>query len=160
MSAFNGGVLLRTLVVYDSSYGNTEKVALAICSGMKEVGLSEVECKRADAVGDEDFRKSDVWVIGTPTHIGGPTGDAKKAVKIASKIGGAGKSGAVFDTRFASVSKGGSQKIQEMMEKAGVKIVVPAEWFVVEGTKGPLVQGEEARAVTFGRKVAGAIRQK
>lgn len=145
--------------MYDSSYGNTEKIAMAICHGMKEVGLSEVECERADAVGEEDFQKSDVWIVGTPTHLGGATGDAKKAMKTASRIGGSGKAGAAFDTRFANVSKGGSQKLEEMMEKAGVRILVPAEWFVVEGTKGPLVQGEEAKAVTFGRKIAGAIRR-
>jgi flavodoxin len=149
---------MRVIVVYDSSYGNTEKIALAICSGMKEVGLSDVVCKRADATAPEDFKQADAWVVGSPTHIGGPTGEAKKALKIASRSGAKGKKGASFDTRMANAPKGAAEKLESMMEGKGIVILQKGEGFIVTGMKGPLVNGEEAKAVSFGRRIAGSLR--
>jgi flavodoxin len=40
---------MKALVIYDSLYGNTEKVAGALASGMRERGV-EVDCVRASAV--------------------------------------------------------------------------------------------------------------
>jgi flavorubredoxin len=151
---------MKVLVVYDTSYGNTEKIALSICAGMKEVGLNDVTCKKADSVVIDDFKSADVWVLGSPTHVGSATGTIKKVLKSAIKTGASAKIGVAFDTRFDKATKGGAQKIQKMMERAGMKIAVPGEWFIVENMKGPLAPGEEAKAVTFGRKIAGAIRQK
>lgn len=149
---------MRVLVVYDSSYGNTEKIAQAVCSGMKEVGLTDVECKKADATGPEDFKQAGTWIVGSPTHFGGPTREVKKALKIAFQTGRKDVKGAAFDTRYAKTFGGASEKIQEMMEAEGVKIIAPVERYVVTGGQGPLVEGEEAKAVSFGRRIAGSLR--
>jgi len=149
---------MTVLVAHDSSYGNTEKIAQAICSGMKEVGLTDVVCKRADATGPEDFKQADAWIVGSPTHIGGPTGEAKKALKIAFRSGAKGKKGASFDTRMANASKGAAEKLESMMEGEGIVILQKGEGFIVTGMKGPLADGEEAKAVSFGRRIAGSLR--
>jgi flavodoxin len=148
---------MKALIVYDTKTGNTEKIAHSISAGMKEEGTSVV-VKRADEVTEEDFKGADAWIVGAPTHIGSASGAAKKAVKVAIASGAAGKKGTTFDTRFESMGNGGAEKLRKMMEEAGVKIVVPQEWFVVKGMKGPLADGEEAKAITFGRKIAGALR--
>lgn len=148
---------MKALIVYDSETGNTEKIAMAISAGMKEVGAS-VEVKKADDVKEEDFKAADAWVVGTPTHAWSATGKAKKALKMGIASGASGKKGSTFDTRFENAGKGGAEKLRKMMEEAGVQVVAPPEVFIVKGMKGPLVDGEEAKAATFGRKIAGALR--
>jgi flavorubredoxin len=149
---------LRVLVVYDSSFGNTGTIANAICSGLKEGGLTDVVCKKADATVTEDFKNYDAWIVGSPTHFGGPTGEVKKALKIAFRTGRSGVKGAAFDTRYAKTFGGACGKIQSMMEKEGIKILLPAEWFVVAEAKGPLGEGEETKAVSFGKRLAESLR--
>ncbi len=148
---------MKALIVYDTKTGMTEKVALAISAGMKEVG-TDVIVKKADDVTEDDFKAADAWIVGAPTHIGSATGPAKKALKKGISSGAGGKKGTTFDTRFAKVGKGGADRLRKMMEDAGLRIIVPSEWFVVTGTSGPLADGEEAKAVAFGRKIAGALR--
>lgn len=146
---------MKALVVYDTKTGMTEKIAVAIAAGIKESG-AEAVLKKAEAAGEEDFKGADVWVVGAPTHIGGPTGEAKKALKMGLKAGASGKKGTSFDTRFASSKGGAADKLERMMSEDGVKIVVPPQWFVVTATKGPLADGEEAKAKEFGVKIAAA----
>ena len=148
---------MKALIVYDTKTGMTEKIALAISAGMKEVGTSVV-VKKADEVTEEDFRGADAWIVGSPTHAWSASGPGKKALKLGIAAGASGKKGTSFDTRFDNSGKGGAGKLQEMMENAGVQIVVPPEWFIVTGMKGPLADGQEAKATTFGRKIAGALR--
>jgi flavodoxin len=148
---------MKALIVYDTKTGMTEKIALAISAGMKEVG-TDVVVKKADEVTEEDFRGADAWIMGSPTHAWSASAPAKKALKLGVAAGGSGKKGTSFDTRFDNSGKGGAGKLREMMENAGVQIVVPPEWFIVTGMKGPLADGEEAKATTFGRKIAGALR--
>lgn len=151
---------MKALVAFDSSYGNTERVAQAICAGMKEVGMVDVSCKRIESTSPDDFRQADVWVIGSPTHMGGPTRETKKALKIAFGTGTEGKKGCAFDTRFAKVPGGAAEKVEAVMSERGVEILLKSEGFVVTGMKGLLAEGEEAKAVGFGRRIAGAIRPK
>lgn len=148
---------MQALIVYHTKTGMTEKIALAISAGMKEVGTSVI-VKKADDATEEDFKGADAWIVGTPTHVGSATGPAKNALKLGIASGASGKKGTTFDTRFENVGKGGAEKLRKMMEEAGIQIVVPPEWFAVTGMKGPLAEGEEGKATTFGRKIAGALR--
>ena len=61
---------MKSLVIYDSLYGNTEKVARALASGMREQGI-EVDCDRANTVDIGTLEAYDMLVIGGPrTHAG------------------------------------------------------------------------------------------
>ncbi|MEM3058452.1 MAG: hypothetical protein QXN93_00005, partial [Methanomassiliicoccales archaeon] len=121
-------------------------------------GYDNVICKKVDSVTLDELKSADVWIFGTPTHVGGATGALKRTLKSGIKSATSPKLGTAFDTRFAQIRKGGAQKIQKIMESAGINIIVPPEWFIVEGMKGPLAHGEESKAVSFGRKIAGALR--
>jgi flavodoxin len=147
---------MKALIVYDTNTGCTEKIALAISAGMKEAGI-ENTVRKADDAREEDFKGADAWIVGAPTHIGSATGPAKKALKRGIASGASGKQGTTFDTRFESAGKGGMEKLRQMMEGAGIKIVAPPEWFKVMGMKGPVADGEEAKANAFGKKIAEAL---
>lgn len=56
---------MKTLVVYDSVFGNTEKVARALASGMLERGKS-IAFERTVEIGT--LGNYDMIVIGGPTH--------------------------------------------------------------------------------------------
>jgi len=152
---------MKSLIVYDSKHGNTEKIANMIMNGMKEGGAAGTVAKRGDQCTADDFKGVDVWVFGSPVHIGGPTGDAKKALRAAIGTGASGKKGTAFDTRFASAKggKGAAEKMSEKMAEAGMKIVAEPQWFIVEKTKGPLAAGEEDRAKAMGKKIAEALQE-
>ncbi len=59
---------MKTLVIYDSMFANTEKVARALASGMREQGV-EVDCVRAYTVDVGTLGAYDMLVIGGPTHL-------------------------------------------------------------------------------------------
>lgn len=148
---------MKVLIVYDTRYGMTEKIAHAISSGLNGGGIADLAIKKAEDTSAEDFKKSDAWVVGSPTHIGGPTGAVKKAMKMALESGTEGKAGTAFDTRFASAKNGATDKLKRTMEEGGIKVVVEPEWFIVLKSKGPLAAGEEEKAVAFGKKIASAL---
>jgi len=85
----------------------------------------------------EDFLEADVWVMGSPTHIGGPTSPAKKILKVGINAGCTGKKGTAFDTRLANIQKGAADKIGEKIAEAGIQVVLDPQCFVVTGMKGP-----------------------
>jgi flavodoxin len=149
---------MKALIVYESKYGNTEKIALAISSGMKEVGMTDVVVKKTDDAASEDFKSADIWVVGGPTHIMSATGGPKSALKTGIKSGLVGKKATFFDTRFKNAKSGGAEKLKSMAEKEGLRLAVEPEAFIVTSTQGPLAEGEEAKAAQFGRKIAGALR--
>ncbi len=60
---------MRTLVVYDSLYGNTERIARAIGSAI----LGDVEVLRVSEVGPALLRPFDQLVVGCPTQNSGAT---------------------------------------------------------------------------------------
>ncbi|MDD1770421.1 MAG: flavodoxin domain-containing protein [Methanomassiliicoccales archaeon] len=146
---------MKVLILYDTVIGQTEKAAQAISSGMKEVGFTDVVLKRIKEASEDDFRSADVWIIGSPTHFNGTTGAVKKGAKIAAKAAVQGKKLVAFDTRYAGVDRGATDKIAELFSDAGAQAICEPGHFIV--TKA-LVDGEEAKATTFGRKIAGALR--
>jgi flavodoxin len=150
---------MKALIVYDTNYGMTEQVANAIMKGMKESGVSDIVLKKVGDANEVDFKGSDAWIFGSPVHIGGATGGAKKALKTAIDAGAKGKKVTTFDTRFAGYAgKGAAEKMMEKMEEAGVMKIAEPQPFVVLKTKGPLAEGEETKAVAFGKKIAEALR--
>jgi flavodoxin len=149
---------MKALIVYDTKYGMTEKVAQAIASGIKTGGVADVQLIKAEDVAEGELKGADAWVFGSPVHIGGATGAAKRAVKEAAKIA-SGKKVTAFDTRFANASGAGAAgKMAESLKEAGAKLVAEPKWFIVAKTKGPLADGEEAKAVEFGRSIAAGLK--
>ena len=147
---------MRALIVYDTLTGQTEKVAHAISDGMKEAGFVDVIVMRAKRVEPEYFASSDVWIIGSPTHLSTATHEIRGAVKTAVKGGVKGKRAVVFDTRIAGVGKGANDKIVPILSEAGVQLVCEPCSFIVDKY---LESGEEMKAVEFGKRIANALSQ-
>ena len=68
--------MTKVMVVYDSKFGNTEKIALALAEGMKSSGL-DVDCARIDNVDPIKLAEYDILAIGAPTQAFGISGPMK-----------------------------------------------------------------------------------
>jgi flavodoxin len=160
---------MKGLVVYHTKYGNCKKIAESIADGLEEAGL-EVETVSSDTrkVGSG----YDFIAVGSGTRMGRMTGDIKRFINREIKQDAwGGKPFQAFGTGGKPKEDGskhddwncrGAEMIHEALEAKGLKPVdVAAKFFIQEeGLKGPLREGEEARAralgVDTGRRLLGS----
>ena len=139
---------MKVLVVYDSKYGNTEKVARAI---------GEAVGAQVHAVGDlnlADINGFDLLILGSPTHGGFPTEGINNLSKESSILDSV--DSAAFDTRTKTTIFGyAAPKIARNLKKNGANLWAPPEGFFVLGTEGPLMDGELERATNWGKEITG-----
>lgn len=144
---------MKTLVVYDSLYGNTEKIAQAIGGGIG----GEVKVLRTGDVNLSELESVNLLVIGAPTHGGRPSPTMKKFLDNISGGSVNGKSVAAFDTRVSTKWVGifgyAAGRIGKNLDKKGGNLVCNPEGFFVTGTQGPLKQGEEERAAGWAKEL-------
>lgn len=145
---------MKILVAYGSRYGNTEKIADAISTGLRSAGDVEmVTVQKAQPVRLHDF---DLVVVGGPTEGHGVTEDVAAYI---DEVGEAvsGVTVAAFDTRMRWpkwLSGSAAEKIASRLEGLGAKVVVPPASFVVSGKTPVLEPGELERAEAWGRALA------
>jgi len=147
----------KVIVVFDSTYGNTEKIGREIASGIDDSGLAECKVINIDDVEHEDLSGYDGALFGGPIHAFRATRGIKGAVKKAGKKGLQAKLVASFDTYQAPghVGKAASQVEGELKKKiSGAEILSPGLSALVLGREGPLQDGELQRAREFGMTFA------
>ncbi|MEM3700665.1 MAG: NAD(P)H-dependent oxidoreductase [Candidatus Bathyarchaeia archaeon] len=90
--------MAKVLVVYDSKTGNTEKMALAVAEGAKQVEGIEVVVKKADQTSLDDLLMADGIIMGSPTYYGQMSAKLKALIDESVRIHGKleGKVGAAF----------------------------------------------------------------
>ncbi|MBN1643995.1 MAG: flavodoxin family protein [Dehalococcoidales bacterium] len=142
---------MKALVVYDSAYGNTEKVARVIAG----VIGSDVKALRPAEVNPADLNSLDLLVVGAPTQGGKPTMAMQDFLSKLSESVIKGKNVAAFDTRMTTrlvkIFGYAAGKIADSLKEKGGNLVLPAEAFYVTGSKGPLKDGELERAASWAK---------
>jgi flavodoxin len=142
---------MKTLVVYDSTYSNTEKIAKTIGSGIK----GDVKVLRAAEANTADFASFDLIVIGSPTYGGRPMPSVADLMNKISESVVKGKNVAAFDTRIPTkivkIFGFAADRIAKNLKDKGANLVVPAEAFYVAGKEGPLKDGELERAAAWAK---------
>jgi flavodoxin I len=149
---------MKTLVVYDSVYGNTEIIARAIGDAFP----GEVQVLRVGRVNAGDWETVDLLIIGSPTHGAHPTEAVQGLIE---KIGPPAREGAraaTFDTRltWGFLERWGgfaAPKMADTLKEKGWTLVgAPGGFFVKGLRKGPLKRGEADRAAAWAKRlVAG-----
>jgi flavodoxin I len=148
---------MKTLVVFDSVYGNTEKIARAVAEALP----GEVEVLQVGQVQAEALETVDLLVIGSPTHGALPS---EAAQALLDRIGPPTRDGAraaAFDTRLTwrFLEKWGgfaAPKMAVMLEDKGWKMTGEPGGFFVKGLKkGPLKKGEVERASAWAKGLVG-----
>ena len=145
---------MKTLVVYESLNGNTEKIAKAIGEAIKE----DVRILSVGAVSPADLQSIDLLIVGSPTYGGRPTPgmlDFLKNTVATSSLKDI--SVAAFDTRLTAnwVKMFGfaSGRIANSLKANRGTLIKSPEGFYVTGTKGPLKEGELERATSWAKEI-------
>jgi len=159
---------MKVLVIYDSVFGNTEQIALAI--GNAFGSQEDIAMLRVGDVKPEHFVGLKLLIVGSPTQRFRPTAAISQYLKGIPHNQLKGVKVAAFDTRLTMseinetpvlaffVRRSGdsayaAKHIAERLKKNGGQLSVSPEGFFVDGMKGPLVQGELERAVNWAKKI-------
>jgi flavodoxin len=153
---------MKATVVYHSKHGNCERIARAITGGLSEAG-HDVMLLSVDAADTLDTGV-DLLVMGSPTRMGKAMGPIRKFIDRQVTGEWRGKRFAAFGTglqdRGDKVEPKGADDIYGRLESAWLVPIAPAFKATVAGYKGPLLEGEAERALTYGRDLAAALEGK
>jgi hypothetical protein len=149
---------MRALVVYESMFGNTRNVALAVAEGLAaRLPVETVEVGAAPTVLPPDVR---LVVVGAPTHAHGlstPKSRANAAGRVDTPLVSGGRGvrewiaslrpgtdvvAAAFDTRIKGpmlFTGSAATTVTKLLQRAQIGRVQPPHSFVLEGATGPLV---------------------
>ena len=152
--------MARVIVVYESKYGNTKRVAEAIAEGMREVPGVEAVLNEVKEVKLNKLTGFDAIVVGTPNHMGGATKSIRKFIDEIGKLNLEGKLAAVFDTYIGKDFEKAVKKMEKQIKEKvpGLELAAPGLSIKVEGMKGPISEGELPKSKEFGVKVASQLK--
>ena len=143
---------MKVLIVYDSVYGNTEKIAKAVGDAI----TGEVKVLRVGEVNSSELKTFDLLIVGSPTQGGRPTLAIQEFLKIPEPII-RGVNVAAFDTRLSTRLVGifgyAAVRIADSMKRNGGTLIASPEGFFVEGKEGPLKEGELERAARWAKEI-------
>lgn len=165
---------MRALVVYESLWGNTEKVARVIAD--KLTGVGEVDIMDSDTA-PASVDGYDVLVVGGPTHAFSMTRATTRAEAVKTRSAPhepargirewlnqlgrpvAGIPAVAFDTRTDKPRMPGSaaKAAKHELRSLGFDTAVKQETFRVHGYEGPLLDGELERASAWANDVITAL---
>jgi hypothetical protein len=173
---------LKTVIVFESMFGNTERLARemgdALAAGGAQVVLADVRHVRP-----EDLTGCGLLVLGAPTHAftlsrpstradavrqGAPESRASVGLRewLATLdevfgAGGARPLAAVFDTRAEKVQHwpgSAARKTGRLLRSHGLELIDDPISFYVEDVRGPVVAGEREHARTWARQLLTIVR--
>jgi hypothetical protein len=164
---------MRSLVVFESMFGDTETIARAIAEGLsRTMQVDVVDVTAAPRVGED----VDLLVVGGPTHAFGMSraNTRQDAVRQGGRTAAADRGmrewldelkpadtvrAAVFDTKINKrfIPGSAARSAGAVLRRRGIRLVAAPESFRVTGTAGPLVPGEEDRARGWGRTLAAQL---
>ena len=173
---------MKTLVAYESLYGNTHAIAEAIAAGLQPHG--EVRVVAVGDAGPDLVAWADLVGAGGPTHVHGMARAKSRedGLARATKPGSTltldpaasgpglrewldaltrvqGASAAAFDTRVAGpalITGRASGAVARGLRKRGFRLVADPESFLVD-THTELVAGEVERATAWGASLAALL---
>lgn len=148
---------MKVLIVYDSQYGNTEKVAHSMAHAIP----GDVTVLHGSKALSSDIESMDVLIVGSPTQGFRATNSIKTFLKAIPEGALEGKTVAAFDTRMSASDVGTGLRflmkiggyaapgIADVLKKKGGSLALPPEGFFVTDKEGPLQEGELQRAASW-----------
>ena len=163
---------MRALVVYESMFGNTEKVAESIAAGLREfmeTDVVDVAASPSAHAGDYD-----VILVGGPTHAFSlSTRRSRRDAWLRGARAGVMQHGirewigqlahphaavtAAFDTRTRTLRMlpgSAARTATRLLRKKGTASLVTPHTFYTVGERGPLIEGQLERAREWGAALA------
>jgi flavodoxin len=159
---------MKYLVIYDSIFGNTEKIAQAIAGELSKTGHgSAIRVENANL---EMLSGLDLLLAGSPTRAFQPTPAVKDFLKSLPGSVLKGMKAAAFDTRMdvkevnnliltvvAGIFGYAAGTIAGLLKRKGTLVLPPEGDFFVTGSEGPLHEGEMERAAQWAAQLAEGV---
>ncbi len=162
---------MRALMVYESMFGNTKRVAEAIADGLRE-RMDVVICNAA-VENPADAGDFDLLLIGAPTHTFSlPRPDSRRRAGSLSDTEIPAETGVreyldgllasrdlrvvTFDTRHRRMRHlpgSAARAAARLLRRDGYRLLLGPESFYVAAGTGPLIPGELDRAADWGGQV-------
>ncbi len=155
----------RAIVIFDSRYGNTERIARSLESGLKQAGI-DATCSNTREITPESLNEYDLIAIGAPTEKITASKSIKEFLEKLSTTSLSGKLGFAFDTKLPFPLSGSAAKyIEKKLEHIGLQMILPHSSAIVasqkESTGGvKLKEGEDKRFEQFGLELGKALLSK
>ena len=152
---------MKALIIYDSMYGNTEKITRAIADAI----TGDVRALRASEAIPSDLKTVDFLIVGSPTQGFRATRPVQTFIQSIATGELKGVNIAAFDTRIpeSDVGKGlrfimkmggyAAPRIAQSLKKRGGNLIAPPEGFFVKDKEGPLLDGELERAGSWAKEI-------
>jgi flavodoxin len=150
----------KTLILYDSAYGNTQKVADAMAAAVSSQAVA------IGQVSTDHLPPADLLIVGSPTQAGRPTSGMKQFLDQIPAGRLSETQVAAFDTRFEAQQQSfglrtlmkvlgyAAPRIASALTRKGARLVAPPEGFIVEDKEGPLKPGEADRAASWAKALS------
>jgi flavorubredoxin len=152
---------MKVFVIYDSKYGNTKIAAENILEGIKQVEEIEVAIGHVKEVDLQRLFSYDTLILGAPNHMASPSRTMKKFVEKLIELDLKARNVAVFGT-YSGKQRNPDRavkKMEKIMEKSSlnIKSLLPSLSIKVKGVTGPLTEGELAKCIDFGKRIANQL---
>ena len=141
---------MKTLIVYDSQFGNTEQIAQRIANALCDVG--QVQMIHADPAHPLWLQGVDLLIVGSPTQVWNATTAMRSTLKNTSPQLFHHLAVACFDTRFRKsrwMTGSAALNLAKQLCAMGANLLLPPESFFVESKEGPLASWEVTRATEW-----------
>jgi flavodoxin len=142
---------MKTLVIYDTNFGNTKIVAEAIAKGCG----NQTKAVPVTKLSKDDLNQVTHIVVGSPIYQWKPTENMIKWLSSLKDNQLVGFKATTFDTRVKLFIHGdAANKIASTLEKAGARLIASPQVFFVKGAQGPLISGEIEKATKWGEELS------
>lgn len=167
----------RALVVHESLFGNTARIAAAVAAGLTAEGYA-VDAVDTAHPQPTDLASYDLLAVGGPTHAfslsrpntradavrqGAPSYDGpglREWIAAAPAAGPGAPAVLVFDSRVSKVRrlpKAAATRATTLLRRKGYRVLDRPTGFLVRDVAGPLLDGEEARANAWARRLGHEV---
>jgi len=158
---------MKGIVIYDTAYGNTRKIAETITETLKESGI-EVDLFDVKDVKKLSGMNYSFLVLGSPTKFGTMSLTIRFFLDKVKNEEWMNKSFAAFDTenpeniekaRAENKEWSAAEKIAEKLKDKKMNQQLPVLKTLVIGQKGPLVEGEIERTKDYAMQLATKLKE-
>ena len=153
---------MKGIVVYDTTHGNTKKIAETVADTLRESGI-EVDLFHHKDVKKLNGKNYDFLVIGSPTKFGTMSFAMRGFLGKVKREEWMNKPFAAFDTENPEnvEKKQGSaaEKMAEKLKEKKMSQLLPVLKALVHEMKGPLVEGEIERTKDYARTLATKLKE-
>lgn len=144
---------MNSLLIYDSQFGNTQKIAQRIASSLKSC-----LCLPVLEASTQSLKNVELLIVGSPTQGGQATKGIQAFISSLPANSLRGVKVAAFDTRILANDLNfglkllinligyAAPKISKQLVTKGGELILPPEGFAVKEKEGPLLPGELERS--------------